>query len=398
MKTIENVDLKGKTVFMRADLNSPYDEKTGKIETNERIKAHAQSVKQICSKGAKLVVLAHQGRKGDPDCISLSQHAQILSRESGIKVKFVDDVCGEKAKSAINSLKPGEAILLDNVRFLDDETKFKTTAENANAQLVRELKPLCNYFVLDAFSVAHRAQASVVGFAAAGVPTLAGPVMAAELRALEKLKSPARPAIFVFGGAKPEDSISILEQWLNQGKLDSAICCGVLGTLFLEAKGIDIGASKDFLEKSGAINFLPTAQALLQKYPGKIMIPTDVALDNHGKRQEIPVSRLPSDLPIFDIGSQTAKAFSAKLASAKTVVVNGPAGVYEKEEFSAGTRAVLTAIANSKAFSVAGGGHTITAIGKFGLDKKKFGYISLSGKALIEYLSGKELPGVKILS
>ena len=261
MLTLDDFDFSGKSAFVRVDLNCPVDEHTLKVEPSERIAGHAKTVAELSDKGAKVVVLAHQGRKGDYDCISLSQHSLLLGDAVKKPIKFVDDVCGKKAKDAIAALKNSEILLLENVRFLDDETAYKTIEENANATIVRELSPLCDVFVLDAFSAAHRAQASIVGFCKK--PMVAGRVMQRELEALGKLFQPAKPAVFVFGGAKPDDSIGIMQKWLSEGKLDYALTCGVLGELFILASGRELGKTLDFLKEKKAIDYLPTAKDLL---------------------------------------------------------------------------------------------------------------------------------------
>ena len=395
MQTLDTYDFRGKTAFVRVDLNCPVDEKTLEVEKSERIAGHAKTIAELSDKGAKVVVLAHQGRKGDYDCISLSQHSLLLGDEVKKPVKFVDDVCGAKAKAAIKSLKNGEILLLDNVRFLDDETAYKTIGENEKATIVKELSPLCDVFVLDAFSAAHRAQASIVGFHKK--PVVAGRVMQRELEALGKLKNPARPAVFIFGGAKPDDSIGILSQWLSEGKVDYALTCGVLGELFILASGRELGKTLEFFKENKITEHLPTAKELLAKYPGKILFPEDVAIDSGGVRKEIGIDSLPSQEMICDIGKKTAARYCKLLSGAATVMVNGPAGMYEKKEFEYGTKTLLKAIEKSGSFSVMGGGHTLSALDRFKIDKSKLGYVSLAGKALIEYLSGEELPGVKIL-
>ena len=395
MQTLDTYDFRGKTAFVRVDLNCPVDEKTLEVEKSERIAGHAATITELSDKGAKVVVLAHQGRKGDYDGISLSQHSLLLGGEVKKPVKFVDDVCGAKAKAAIKSLKNGEILLLDNVRFLDDETKYKTIEENEKATIVKELSPLCDVFVLDAFSAAHRAQASIVGFHKK--PVVAGRVMQRELEALGKLKNPARPAVFIFGGAKPDDSIGILSQWLSEGKVDYALTCGVLGELFILASGRELGKTLEFFKENKITEYLPVAKELLAKYPSKILFPEDVAIDSGGKRKEIGIDLLPSQEMICDIGKKTAARYCKLLSGAATVLMNGPAGMYEKKEFEYGTKTLLKAIEKSGSFSVMGGGHTLSALDRFKIDKSKLGYISLAGKALIEYLSGEELPGVKIL-
>jgi phosphoglycerate kinase len=394
MKTIDQVNLLGKTVFVRIDVNCPVG-KNLKIEKSERISAHAKTIRELSKKGAKVVILAHQGRKGDYDCISLKQHSILLSKEAKLKIKFVDDIIGQKAKSAISSLKNGEVLLLENVRFLDDETIYKTIEENASALIVKELSPYCDYFILDAFSVAHRPHASVVGFYQKEV--LAGPVIKQELDALNKLKNPKKPAVFIFGGAKPEDSIEILEHLLTKGKISYALTCGVLGELFILASGKELGATIEYFKEKGVLNYLSSAKELLLMFGKKILFPKDVAIEVNKKRQEIPISALPCEHMIIDIGSKTISQYIKKISSAKTIMINGPAGIYEQKTAEKGTKALLDAISHSKGFSVIGGGHTISALAKFKISKKKIGYVSLSGKAFIEFLSGKELPGVKIL-
>jgi len=250
-------------------------------------------------------------------------------------------------------------------------------------------------FVLDAFSASHRAQASIVGFC--GKPVVAGRVMQHELEALGKLRTPQKPAVFVFGGAKSDDSINIMQQWLSAGKVDYVLTCGVLGELFILASGRELGKTLVYLKENKITEYLPTAKEMLVKYNGKILFPQDVAIVSGGKRKELALFELPSNGLIVDIGKKTAQAYCEKISLAKTVMMNGPAGIYEKKESEYGTKTLLKAIESSGAFSVMGGGHTLSALGRFKINKKKLGYISLAGKALMEYLSGDELPGVKIL-
>jgi len=407
--TLDDVDVKNKTIFVRADLNCPVGDGK-KPETSARLIAHAKTILSLMQKGAKVVILAHQGRKGKEDFISLAPHAKLLETEinklagakkgksaaaaggkNKIKVNFIDDVAGERAQMAIKKLPSGEALLLENVRFLDDEAEFEKTGKSA---LVRNLSPLCDIFVLDAFSVAHRAQASVVGFTKC--PAIAGPVMAGELEALLSFENPKRPAVFALGGAKPADSLPIASAWLERGKVDYVLCGGVLSQLMLIASGVDIG-NTEFLQKSGSLDALSDAKSLLLKYKKKLILPQDVIVDAKGKAQNIAVLSLPSQFAIMDIGERTAENFSSIIEKAGSIVLNGPMGVYEKEEFSKGTKNILSAIANSSAYSILGGGHTLSAIEKFHILASKFSYVSLSGKALIEFLSGQELPGIKLL-
>jgi len=389
---MDDFEFDGKTVFIRPDLNCPFNEETNQIEKSERVVAHARTIKELSGKNARVIVFAHQGRKGDLDFIHLDQHAKLLSAEIGKPVLFVDDVCGEKAKTAIKNCQSGQIILINNARFLDDETKYDKN--NNTPALTTSLSGMYDFFILDAFSVSHRAHASVVGFTEK--PVIAGRVLQGELEALAKFKKPKKPFIAVFGGAKPVDSIGIMENWLSSGKVSKILAGGALGNLLLLASGVELGASLSFLQEKKAIDFLPKAKELLAKYPKKIIFPKDVMVEKKGAAKHLTPKRLPSDFPILDIGPKTAAAYGRKLAKAKTILINGPMGVYEKEAFSEGTKSILAAIASSGAFSLCGGGHTISAIDKYS-SRSKFGYVSLSGKALIEYLSGQKLPGVELV-
>jgi phosphoglycerate kinase len=397
-KTLDDFDVKNKVVLVRVDFNSEIDPATKKVTSDVRIRAHAEStLKELAEKGAKTVVLAHQGRKGDPDYTPLKEHAAILGKILKCPVKYVDDVFGEKAKAAIKNLQGGEIVVLENVRSWDKETKSMTPEEASKTDLVQNLAPLADLFVNDAFAAAHRGHVSMVGFTAV-LPSAAGRIMERELKSLSRsLEKPEHPCVYVMGGAKADDALEISKYVLDDGIADYVLVGGVTSQLFLAANGVDLGKkTMDFLAKKELMQFVPGIKALLAKYPDKIILPSDVALDMTGKRKEIPVSKLPTEQSIFDIGKKTVDKFAELIASAKSIVVSGPMGVYENEEFNYGTKKVFEAIANSKAFSLAGGGNTIAAIQEYGLTKK-IGYISTAGGALIEFLMGKKLPGVVAL-
>ena len=396
--TLDDVKVKDKVVLVRVDFNSEVDPETKKVTSDVRIRAHAETtIKELAEKGAKVVILAHQGRKGDPDFLPLKQHAEILGKILKCPVQYVDDVYGEKAKKAIKNLKSGEILVLDNVRSFAGETKEGTPADHAKTELVQNLAPLADLFVNDAFAAAHRGHASMVGFTAV-LPSAAGRIMERELKSLSRaLEKPEKPCVYVMGGAKADDSLEISKYVLSNGIADYVIVGGVTAQLFLAAKGFDLGkGNMAFLEKKKLTGLIPGIQALLKQYQDKVVLPNDVALDVNAKRKEIPVSKLPTEYSIFDIGAKTAEKYAKLIANAKSIVVSGPMGVYENKEFNCGTKKVLEAIADSKAFSLAGGGNTIAAIQEYGLSKK-IGYISTAGGALIEFLMGKKLPGVVAL-
>lgn len=401
-RTLDDVDVRGKTVLVRVDINSPIDPETGRIQDNERIQAHAETLRELSDKGAKVVVLAHQGRKGDPDFLPLAQHAELLSKHVGKPVKYVPDLLGEKAEQAIKSMKNGEIILLENVRILDEETVEASPEEHAKGALVSKLSKFVDLFVLDAFSAAHRAHASIVGFAAV-LPAVAGRVMEGELKALSELLEKRDKIILFMGGNKPKDCIPVIETLLKKGRpeIKLLLTAGILGQLFLMAEGKDLGApSVEYIKKQKFDELLGKVKELREKLGNRLYRPIDVACDVGGKRVEVRVEDLPAPGPIMDIGSETATLYSKVIGSTTpedAIIVKGPAGAYEREEFRKGTREVYKAIADSKAFTLIGGGDSSTAISLVGLRLEDFSYVSIAGGALIHYLSGKPMPGVEVL-
>jgi phosphoglycerate kinase len=396
--TLDDVQVRNKVVLVRVDFNSAIDPKTQKILEDARIRAHAETtIKELVENGAKVVILAHQGRKGDTDFIPLKQHAQILSKILHKPVEYVDDLYGEKAKDAIRRLKSGEILVLENVRTFAGETKEGTPEEHAKTELVRSLAPLANLFVNDAFAAAHRAHVSIIGFTAV-LPSVAGRIMERELKSLSKvLENPEKPCVFILGGAKADDSLEISKYVLDTGTANYVLTGGVVGQVFLVARNTDLGkANMDYLQKKELMSLVPGIKTLMHKDPNQIKTPTDVAVDANGKRKEISVGELPTEYTILDIGAKTVQDYAKTIRNAKSIVISGPMGVFENKQFSYGTKKILEEIANSKAFSLAGGGHTISAIEEFGLTKK-ISYISTAGGALTEFLMGKKLPGVTAL-
>jgi len=396
--TIDDFDLKNKTVLIRVDFNSPVDPNTKKVLDDTRIRAHADAtIKELVKKGAKTVILAHQGRPGEPDFIPLNQHAELLGKALSMSVKYVDDVLGEKAQKAIRELKSGEVLVLGNVRGVSNEQNKGTPEEHSKTEFVKKLAPLADVFINDAFAAAHRAHVSMVGFTAV-LPSAAGRIMERELKALGKvLDAPEKPSVFVIGGAKGDDSLDISRYVLKNDIADYVLTGGVIGHIFLVAKDVNLGEpNMRFLEKKDLMGLVPGIKELMNEYPGAVIVPVDLAMEVDQKRQEITIDELPTSHPIFDIGTETAKKFSEIIRKAKTIVVSGPVGVFENPEFKAGTQTVLEAVAASEGFSLVGGGHTVAAVEKLGL-ADKMSYVSTAGGALIEFLMGKQLPGVVAL-
>ena len=396
--TIDDIEVKDKVVLVRVDFNSEVDLKTKKVTSDVRIRAHGEStIKDLSEKGAKVVILAHQGRKGEPDFIPMKQHAKILEKIINKPVSFVDDLFSEKAQNAIKNLKSGQILVLDNVRGFDGETKKGTPEEHAKTDLVRNLAPLADLFVNDAFAAAHRAHVSMVGFTAV-LPSAAGRIMERELKSLSKaLENPEKPCLFIMGGAKADDSLEISKYVLSKNIADTVIVGGVTSQVFLAAKGYNLGEKNmAFLAKKKVVDLIPGIRELIQMYPKRIATPEDLGLDVNGQRKEISINELPTEYSIFDVGAKTIDKYNQLIKEAKSIVLSGPMGVYEKKEFAVGTKKIFEEIANSNAFSLAGGGHTISALKQFGLSDK-ISYISTAGGALIEFLMGKKLPCVVAL-
>ncbi|OGS63205.1 MAG: phosphoglycerate kinase [Euryarchaeota archaeon RBG_19FT_COMBO_69_17] len=397
--TMDDFDLSGRTVLLRVDINSPIDPATGRLLNDARLREHIATLRDLPS--SKVAILAHQSRPGKDDFTTLEAHAERLGVLLGRPVAYVDTLYGRHAIEAVKALEAGQVVVLENTRFYAEEEALadRTFEKMAKSHIVRRLAPLADYFILDAFAAAHRAQPSLVGFCEV-LPTLAGRVMERELVMVGRaLQSQERPKIAVFGGVKADDSIAISRHMLEKDVVDKVLTTGGVANLFLHAQGIDPGApTTDFMRKEveGYDGFVGTCKELLAKFPGRILVPTDVVVNDRGRRKPLPVASLPSDLPVHDIGLDTIARYVEEILRARTVILNGPAGVFELEEFSVGTREVFRAVAETEAFTVVGGGHTVAAMEKFGL-QERIDHVSTGGGALINFLAGKELPLVTAL-
>lgn len=397
--TLDDVDLAGRTVLVRVDINSPIDPSTGRILSAARIREHTATLRDL--RHAKVAVLAHQSRPGKDDFTTLEAHAEHMSTALGHPVRYVDSLYGRHALDAIRGLKVGDVVLLENTRFYAEEEALAdaTLDKMARSHMVQRLAPLAEYFVLDAFAAAHRAQPSLVGFCEV-LPTLAGRVMERELVNLGRaLESEERPKVAIFGGVKVDDSLAIAERMLGRGIVDRVLTTGGVANLFLHAEGKGPGSpTTAFLENQvdGYADLVPRARTLLKAHPDRILVPRDVVLNDKGRRRAVRISQLPAELPIVDIGLDTIARYVEEIRKAKTIIMNGPAGVFEVEEFSVGTRELFTAVADAEAFTVVGGGHTVAAVERLGLENS-IDHVSTGGGALINFLAGKELPLVTSL-
>jgi phosphoglycerate kinase len=391
--TMGDVVLDDKRVLLRVDFNSPMDT-NGNILDDRRIKSHLCTLRSL--EHSRVVLMSHQGRPGDMDYIPLEAHAKLATELLGREVIYEDDIFSSCARNAIKSLAQGEILLLENTRFNAEEIMNRAPEEQAKSQMVKNLYPLFDLFINDAFSVSHRSQCSVVGFTEV-LPSVAGILMDKEIAGLDKgLKCNEHPAIFVLGGSKANDSVKVIFNILKRGGADKILTTGVVATVFMMAMGIDVGeVNRKFIEDQKYMDQISLASKLLKEYSGKIILPTDVALNNGGERQEVGVDKIKGDLPIADIGLGTIENYSKYLKEAKLCVFHGPAGIFELEKFRLGTDELLEVAVQSR-YSIAGGGHTLDAIDQLGLESK-FSHVSMGGGASIAYLSGETLPGIEAL-
>lgn len=394
--TIDNFDIEDKTVLVRIDINSPVDPSSGIILDDTRLKLHAQTVKELSNKGAKVVLLAHQSRPGKKDFTTLSQHAEALSDILNLRVKYIDSLFSNAAKEAIKSLKPHEILLLENARFFSEESLSRTPEEQSKTLLVRHLSPFIDYFVNDAFAAAHRSQASLVGFTV-NTPSAAGRVMEKELTVIQNaLDNVEHPCVFLLGGMKPEDSIDVMENVLSNGTADSILTTGIVGNIVLWAADVDIGqVNKDFIASRGYKDMVEKAKDLIERFGDKVKYPIDVACEINGERVDIDFREIPNK-SIFDIGVKTINYYAKEIRDAKYIFANGPAGVFEDPNFAMGTEDLINAMANSNGFTLIGGGHIAAATAGLGLENQ-MSHLSSGGGACISMLAGKELAAVEAL-
>ena len=394
--TIDDFDLEDKTVLVRIDVNSPVDPGTGIILDDTRLKLHANTIRELAKKGARVVILAHQSRPGKNDFTTLSQHADALSDILNMRVKYVDSIFSTSAKQAIKDLKDHEILLLENVRFFSEESLSRSPEEQANTILVKELSPLIDYFVNDAFAAAHRSQASLVGFTV-NTPSAAGRVMEKELTVIQDaLDNVQHPCVFLLGGMKPDDSIDVMENVLSNGTADSILTTGIVANIVLWAAGVDIGqVNRDFIASRGYEDMVDKSKDLLERFGDKIKYPIDIAIDGDGERVDIDSGEIPNE-SIFDIGVKTIDFYANEIRNAKTIFANGPAGVFEDPKFAMGTEDLVNAIANSNGFSLIGGGHIAAATAGLGCEDL-MSHVSSGGGACISMLAGKKLAAVEAL-
>ena len=398
MKQLEQIDLSNQRVLLRADLNAPLKvDSNGQMQITDdgRLKASVATIELLIKKNAKIIILAHLGRpKGErkPE-LSLKPIAKRLGELLNKPIAFAENLNDPELATRIDSLNPGEILMLENIRYEKDETSKDQTERN---RLAQKLAQLADFFVIDGFGVVHREQASVTDIARL-LPSAPGKLVEAEQKAFDKvLKNPERPYVVVLGGSKVSDKLGVINNLIN--KVDLLLIGGGMAFTFLKAQGLEVGQSLLEIDRLDEVNKLMN---LAKEKNVEIVWPVDVViskeLDGSSEVKTVEVANIPVDQKGLDIGPKTIELFKTKLNQAKTVVWNGPMGVFEVKQFSNGTKEIAQKISELSAYTVVGGGDSAAAIRLLGLDESKFDHISTGGGASLELLEGKELPGLKVL-
>lgn len=393
----KDVDLKGKKVLMRVDINSNIDMENYKIRDSPRIRALVPALNEFFKESA-VIILAHQSRPGKEDFTDLDIHAKEIEGQLGRPVKFVKDIFGAEAVSAIKELKPGEVLVLNNVRKFEAEMKgYKDFSEAENTEMVKALFPLVDYVIVDAFGAAHRAHVSIIGWP----KMMAGPITDSELNNLKKIiENPDKPMAMLIGGAKAIDKFKAMKFNFDNGKLDYALCSGLTAILILEALGKNMGeVNRKIIAKDLEANKDMIVE-VYEKYKDKIILPEDLIIDDNGKRKTITLDEAGTyNTTTGDIGPKTVEKFKDIVKKCKTIVANGPPGIFEKEVFRDATNEMVDAMADATkdgALTIIGGGEMGAAAAMAGR-ADDVSFISTAGGAMLEILSGKDLPMIRAL-
>jgi phosphoglycerate kinase len=395
IQTLDDLAVQGTTLGVRIDINSPLADDGG-LADDARLRAHVETLSELLDRGGRVAVLAHQGRPGGDEFRDLRPHAERLDELLDAPVEYSDATFSGDARRAVENLGDGEAVVLENTRFYSEEYMQFLADRAGRTELVDKLVPALDAYVNDAFAAAHRSQPSIVGFPAR-VPGYAGRVMEAELDVLGDIEGTPEPRTYVIGGAKVPDSMAVVESVLERGIADEVLTTGVVANVFLLADGTDLGdVSADFVYDQGYWDEIDRAADLLDEYGDRIHLPEDLAVERDGERHEVAVGDLPPEEgeAAMDVGAATVETYAEVVRDLGTVVLNGPAGVFEDETFARGTRDLFETATEAE-YSIVGGGDTAAAIRKFGIEG--FDHVSTGGGAALNMLTGEELPAVEAL-
>ncbi|MFB6116700.1 MAG: phosphoglycerate kinase [Candidatus Nanosalina sp.] len=386
MQGIDETELEGRNVLLRTDLNLPVED--GEPNKTVRFERYMETIQELADKGARTVVVAHQGRPARQDFISLEEHAEMISDELDQDVNFVQSFFGPQLGDAVASMSDGDVTLLENVRFLSEELQNVGPQQHASDYFVQNMACYFDLYVDDAFSAAHRSHGSMVGFTPL-LDSYAGPVMKRELENCDMVKEKFQDGILVLGGEKPSDIIGMMEHMIED--VEKVLLGGIPGELALNLRGHDLGDKKDWIKDNNFDASASELEELLEKYGEKIVLPEDLrtgsGVYNPG---EVPEGEM-----TWDIGDKTIKTYAEAISEAEAVVMKGPMGAFE--EHPKGSKKIVGALAESDGFTVLGGGHTSSLVQRFGHELEDFSHVSIAGGAFVRYMSGEKLAAVEAL-
>ena len=386
MNSIDETDVKGKRVLLRTDLNLPVED--GEPQKTVRFERYLETIEELQDKGAKVVVVAHQGRPARKDFLSLKKHSEILSDSLQDEVEFVPSFFGPELGEKVARMEEGDVAMLENIRFLSEELQNASPEKHGQDFFVQKISQYFDMFIDDAFSAAHRSHGSMVGFTQT-LDSYAGPIMHRELESCSEVRENFENGVLVLGGEKPSDLIGIMDEMIED--VEKVLLGGVPGELALKIEGHDLGEKAEWIEKHGFDSKEKELKRLLETHGEKIVLPEDVATDSGN----YAIGEVPGGEMTWDIGEKTAETFADEIKGAEAVVMKGPMGAFE--EHSQGTEKVVQAIAESEAYSVLGGGHTSSLVHRFDHDLEEFSHVSIAGGAFVRFMSGEKLPAVEAL-
>lgn len=378
------MNVEGRKVALRTDLNLPLE--NGRPQKTLRFNRYLETIRELSESDAKTVILAHQGRPGRKDFISLEKHSELLNEEIDTQVYFVKSILGDQLEQTLDEMDDGEVALLENVRMMSEELKNYSGKKHAEDLYINNMADNFDLYINDGFSVAHRSQASIVGLPEI-LESRPGPVMREELDNCRKIRDEFDSGVLVLGGEKPSDLIGIIEAKIDT--VDKVLLGGVPGEVALLAQGKDLGEKTQWIEERGLDSKKEELKNLIEEYPEKFETPSDLATENGDKRPEEIESMT------WDIGEETAERYAEIIEKADSVLMKGPMGAFEQH--SEGTEKILEALKNCEGFTVMGGGHTSSLVDEFGYSMDDFDHVSIAGGAFVRCVSGGELPAVEAL-
>lgn len=382
---IKKKDLEGEKVLLRTDLNLPVED--GEPKKTVRFERYMETVEKLVEKDAKTTVLAHQGRPGRKDFLSLEKHSEMMEEYLGQEVELVRCFFGKRMKKSVNSLDNGEVQLIENIRFLSEELQNISSKRHAEDYFVKRMSKQFDLFINDGFSVAHRSHGSITGFTA-HLESYPGPVMKNEIESLDRVKDEVENPVLVLGGEKPSDIVRIMEEMIED--VEKVLLGGIPGELALISRGYDLGEKEEWIREKGFDRSEKDLKQIIEQHGSKIIMPQDLKMDEDSVEVE-EVNEM-----TWDIGEKTVEKYSEILESSDNILMKGPVGAFDQGHSEA-TEKIVDKIAESKGFTVLGGGHTSSLVQRFGHDLDDFSHVSIAGGAFVRYMAGEELPAIKAL-